>query len=456
MFELLCCKGYRWKAFRRQLIVFLLIVILILWILSITTSSIEEVEVPPLLFAQNSQRDAFAEEEHPIIIIGAGAAGMMAAYTLKYMGIDNLLILDAHSDFGGRLREQPAGDFVDVPLDLGAEWIHVNPKILKDWLLFPTTSEGSSNVIAEQEGSDAAQVTEGLEPTKSLPKTITYDPHTWSTYPYDYLRRNNWMRFYYRDTKFYNSTWYGYFRDFLVEPFLLDHLQLNTVVTQVDARNANQIRVTTQDGTLYLASHVIMAVPISILQSSQIHVLPAPPKRKTKTWNKIELAPGLKVWIEFQERFYPDVTIPGTVFSYAHVDKEFFDAVWGKPSNRNLLALFEIGEEAWDHVELESDEAIIEALLEELDEIFDGQASENYLQHRVQNWYNEPYIQGAYSYNWEEYWDDIDKLVEPLADNRIYFCGEYLSQDYPASVHGAALSGRAIAQQLVQDYLRSR
>jgi len=62
-----------------------------------------------------------------VIIIGAGAAGMYAGYLLKQNGIE-FKILEASSVYGGRLKK--AENFANFPLDLGAEWIHVDPKIL--------------------------------------------------------------------------------------------------------------------------------------------------------------------------------------------------------------------------------------------------------------------------------------------------------------------------------------
>ena len=71
-----------------------------------------------------------------VIIIGSGAAGLFAGYTLSYLGIP-FKILEARSTFGGRIQRTET--FADVPLDIGAEWIHMNPVILEDLLLFDDT-----------------------------------------------------------------------------------------------------------------------------------------------------------------------------------------------------------------------------------------------------------------------------------------------------------------------------
>ena len=74
-------------------------------------------QVPPLLVTA-SHVEAFKGKDynHSILIIGAGAAGMHAAYTLEYLGIHDYQILEAYHDFGGRIRQMT--DFIDdFPLD---------------------------------------------------------------------------------------------------------------------------------------------------------------------------------------------------------------------------------------------------------------------------------------------------------------------------------------------------
>mmetsp|Transcript_1124 Transcript_1124/g.2431 ORF Transcript_1124/g.2431 Transcript_1124/m.2431 type:complete len:159 (-) Transcript_1124:18-494(-) len=67
--------------------------------------------------------------ELDVIIVGAGAAGITAAYDLHWDGW-NIKVLEASNKIGGRLQKND--DFTDFPLDLGAEWIHVPPSILDE------------------------------------------------------------------------------------------------------------------------------------------------------------------------------------------------------------------------------------------------------------------------------------------------------------------------------------
>lgn len=55
------------------------------------------------------------------LVIGAGMAGLAAAATLHAAG-EQVTILEARHRIGGRVHTDR--DFADVPVELGAEFIH--------------------------------------------------------------------------------------------------------------------------------------------------------------------------------------------------------------------------------------------------------------------------------------------------------------------------------------------
>ena len=61
-----------------------------------------------------------------VIVIGAGAAGMAAAVELGKAGL-SVLLLEARDRIGGRIFTQ-RDPVLDVPIELGAEFIHGKPK----------------------------------------------------------------------------------------------------------------------------------------------------------------------------------------------------------------------------------------------------------------------------------------------------------------------------------------
>jgi monoamine oxidase len=79
-------------------------------------------------------------------------------------------------------------------------------------------------------------------------------------------------------------------------------------------------------------------------------------------------------------------------------------------------------------------------MLNELDAIYNGQASANYIQHTSQNWNEEPFARGAYLVDHED-WRLVRTLGESVA-SKLYFAGcSYTDGEDWSSVHTAIQSG---------------
>lgn len=190
----------------------------------------------------------------------------------------------------------------------------------------------------------------------------------------------------------------------------------------------------------------MITVPISILQSDTITFSPTLPQAKVDAIREERMPDGLKVFIEFSERFYPDILMFNNLLQAANdSDHTYYDAAFGKDSERNVFALFAVGEIAFEYTSLGSDDAIFTKVMSELDTIFDGEASQNYIKHIVQNWSQEPFIQGSYSQGWSS----PEALAAPVR-NRLYFAGEATAPNGNTStVHGAAESAYAALQEIL-------
>ncbi|MEN0049538.1 MAG: FAD-dependent oxidoreductase [Bacteroidota bacterium] len=116
--------------------------------------------------------------------------------------------------------------------------------------------------------------------------------------------------------------------------------------------------------------------------------------------NKGWMPSGLKVFIDFSEKFYPEVLVPtGNLVERVIVSNYiYYDATLGKATHKNILGLLVDGNEADQYVSLGDKDAIFKYVMDELDQIFDGKASKYYLNHIVQNWSAEPFIRRTYSH----------------------------------------------------------
>tara|TARA_R110002050_G_scaffold196673_2_gene331678 strand:- start:130 stop:1338 length:1209 start_codon:yes stop_codon:yes gene_type:complete len=345
-----------------------------------------------------------------VIIIGAGAAGMSAGYLLKSLGVD-FEILEATPIYGGRLKK--AANFADFPIDLGAEWIHVEPEILKEIAQKPTI--------------------------ESRFETITYNPQSIQSWKNGKLKSHNYIKSFYSEWKFKGSTWFDFFEQNIVAE-ISDKILVNKPVVEINYAS-DKVLVKTADQQTYEADKVLLTIPIKVLQNETLTFQPHLPPEKKKALNSVFMGDGIKIFIEFKERFYPDILAFGNIFKALTEEEKFvYDAAFKKDSSKNILGLFAINEKASAYTQLESEEKIIAKFLGELDEMFEGQASSNYINHIIQNWSKEPYIQGSYSYSFEANEKDIiNTLAEPIK-GKVYFAGEALSIDNRAMVQGACES----------------
>lgn len=352
-----------------------------------------------------------------VLVIGAGAAGLTAGHALKQHNID-FTILEASGRYGGRVKE--ITDFADVPIDLGAEWIHTDPSILATLL-------NDRSVNAEID-------------------IITYRPEKISIWTNGKLRRRNFFSNFYSEYKFKNTTWFSFFDRYIV-PGIRDRLVLNSPVQEIDYTSST-VRVTTSGGEVYEADKVIVTVPLTMLQNDSITFRPAFPTEKRQALDEVPMPDGIKVFMEFSERFYPDMLMFEGVLEAldsASGERVYYDAAFRKESQANLLGLFAVGEPATVYATMETEEELMEYILNELDEIFDGKASRYYRKHVTQNWSKEPYIQGSYSH-YPNY-DSHDVIQAPL-DNKVFFAGEaYAESD--ATVHGAGESAYVAVEAIV-------
>ena len=354
-----------------------------------------------------------------VLVIGAGAAGLTAAYALQQNGIE-FELLEASDRFGGRVKR--IEDFADFPIDLGGEWIHTDLSIFKELVNDP-------------------KVDPRIETIKFNPKVSLVKKNR--------IKKSWLASLFYSEYKFKNSTWYGFFEKYILPP-IADKIVYNSPVKSIDY-SGDRIRVQVQNGNQYEADRLILTVPITVLQQNRINFNPAFPNDKKEALDKLKMPDGIKVFIEFSECFYPEMLLNGGLIANEirdldEGDRVYYNAAFKKESNRHILGLFSQGKPAKELANAPSDEAIIAMVLKELDQYFDGQASKYYLKHVIQNWTKEPYIGGSYT---QETNSSIQSVLRKPISNQLFFAGETYAEDY-STVHGAAQSAYRAVEQLLK------
>jgi monoamine oxidase len=277
-----------------------------------------------------------------------------------------------------------------------------------------------------------------------------YNPQTIKSWKNDKLKSHNYISSFYSEWKFKNSTWFDFFEQFIV-PSIADKIVLNKAINQIDYQG-DRVRLTTKGNETFEADKVLITIPVKALQNDRITFQPSLPKEKKEAINSIFMGDGIKIFIEFKEKFYPDFLAFGNIFKALEEEEKFvYDAAFRKDSNKHILGLFAINDKAKAYTQLGSEQEIIAKFMAELDEMFDGKATSNYVKHIIQNWSKEPYIQGAYSYSFNGDQKSIVSAINTPVLNKIYFAGEALSIENQAMVHGACESAYSMIAKMMKE-----
>lgn len=326
-----------------------------------------------------------------VIVIGAGPGGLSAGYLLQQQGTD-FEILEASSAYGGRMKINT--DFADFPIPLGAEWLE-------------------TETIIFQEIVNDSSIQVDIETVEDAP-----------------------------DRKFVNSSWYNFFQEYIV-PSISNKISYNTIVQSVDY-SGNQIVITTNNGE-YIADKVVISVPLKVLQDGDIDFTPSLPQDKLSAINSSVIWDGFKAFFEFSTNFYDD-EYNFQITPSSDGEKIYYNASFGQNTTKHILGLFAVGKPAQDYISL-TGEDLKNFILNELDAIYSNQATPNYINHKEQNWNNEPFIKSGYL---TDYADEtmVKKLGKSVAD-KIYFSGgAYTDGNDWVSVHAAAQSARRAIKDL--------
>lgn len=413
----------------------------------------------PSTFLSTCRKENLFEDinyDGKVIIIGAGAAGLYAAYILKSKGI-NFQILEASSKYGGRLGKLTG--FANFPIDTGAQWLHGKNSILGDLITKSNTTitlddSETKYWFNNQLVNSLPQNTDIFE-GDNLPD-ISYKDYALQKglgNEYKYIVENiagdqgaaasrlsvfgnnqdeeNWIS---GDDDFkFQETFFDLF-DKQIASEVKDKILLNTIVSKIDY-SQSEIIITASNNRLFNADKVIITVPIPILKSGDIQFIPALQNEKTNAFSKIGMDAGMKVFLKFSNKFFDQNIIGGTICA-AYAD----DSI-GKAQSDNILLAFIMGDQAAYLTALASDTAITNALLQELDMMYNGQATTSFIASHVENWTTNPFVKGAYSYSTVGM-GDARKIATQSISKKLYFAGEAMNTNgHHQTVHGAVETG---------------
>lgn len=433
--------------------------------------------IAPSLLASNDWIKS-ADWDGKVVIIGAGAAGLYAAYLLNEAGID-VTILEASALHGGRIR--PLRGFSDFPIELGAEEVHGRRSVLYDLvkkaggtfvkedtsdfifldgkMQLEDALEDDPDVIKAIEAVDNIEDYEGVDipvseyvkkqgipdRTKFIAEALIGNEAGTSNHRLGTAALAKEYGLWSSGNGNYSLNGQAHLDllDTIFAP-ILDKVIYNTVVNAVDYDGAGVV-VGAVNGQFYTADKVIVTTPIAILKDGDIKFTPSLPSKKIAAMQKIGMGAGMKIILKFSRRFWPANT--GSLLSSGIVP-EFWSTGTGRSKENNVLTAFVHGLPAEKLSKL--DEGAVTVVLEQLDEMYGQEtASSTLVDSYIMDWSKEPFIRGTYSFPTPNSFGARKTFAEPVKD-KVYFAGEATHYEgHNSTVHGALETG----QRTVKDIL---
>ncbi|NII25410.1 FAD-dependent oxidoreductase [Pseudoflavitalea sp. X16] len=417
-----------------------------------------------------------------VLIIGAGAAGLMAARELSARG-HAVTILEARNRAGGRMHTIHSTAFT-VPVESGAEFVHgklpLTFQLLAEAGIGHTPVEGRMIEVRKGRWHRQNQFIEGwdtlMEHLQSLQQDMTVreflDRH-FQEPRYEELRRsvqrfaegydgadinkasvlalrNEWEK---EETEQYHITG-GYERltDYLITQCVRQRcsLHFNTPVQRISWQQG-RVEVTTGDERSFTADKVIITVPLGVWQQahdkSNIDVVPAI-DQQLAAFRQIGFSAVIKVSLEFKQPFWQEYEKElGFIFS-----EEIFPTWWTQlPHPVPLLTGWINGPQAISFAQT-SPEKMLQYALYSLAGIFGLPLvflEQQLVASHITDWGADPFSLGAYSYDMLSSKAARQFLQQPVAGT-LFFAGEALYEGaHPGTVEAALASGAAVAAKLM-------
>ncbi|KAF9946618.1 hypothetical protein BGZ70_003134, partial [Mortierella alpina] len=228
--------------------------------------------------------------------------------------------------------------------------------------------------------------------------------------------------------------------------------------------HAEPLQVKCRDGTSLGCSAAVITVPLGVLKSKQIDFSPALPQWKEQAIRQLGFGLLNKLVLVFETPFW---NTADELFGYAasgegmrsaeDYDRKAYRSCRGKfymfwncmeVSGLPVLVTLMAGQSAYD-CEKMSKEDLVEEAMQTLALIHPHLQLPPPIETVVTRWSQDEFAQGSYSFVGKDGdGEDYDQLAKPIG-NRLYFAGEATCRQYPATAHGAYLSGIKVAKDIL-------
>jgi monoamine oxidase len=429
-------------------------------------------------------RSAFGQKRRKsCVVIGAGFAGLAAAYKLKNAGW-TVTLLEARERPGGRVFSYSPPQNKDLVCELGAEWVgesHERLKALCRDFQIPLQRHQFDDYLLQDGkvsrpgawGFSAGARTAFEKAIKSYQNLTALqqknlDRLDWWTYlekigfSEDDLRLRDLMD----STDFGESirhvSAYGALAEYaesspknemdykmtggnsrLTDEFVkrigAENIKLNTFVTEINQR-AGTVIIKTAD-EIFKADACICTVPTQSLLKIKFN--PAQPTAQSEAAEKLIYARICKNSVLYENRFWKDENFSMVSDVTSHY---YFHSTQNQKGREGILTSYAIGEKA-DVLASQSDARRLRIITRDLADFNDDAPK---LARGIVSyaWQRDKYTDGAYALYRPGQWFGIRPILQ-RPHGKVLFAGEHLA-DWQGFMEGAIETGEAAAQSLIR------
>jgi monoamine oxidase len=195
----------------------------------------------------------------------------------------------------------------------------------------------------------------------------------------------------------------------------------------------------------FAARHVLVTLPLGVLQAGDVRFRPALPGRKRRAIEGVGSASVCKVILRFRQRFWSDYL---AVLSTTGATQVWWPSGWGRPDAAPVLTALVGGGDARRLSALGKKGALAEALAT-LGGMFGKDLRNIFEEGRVVRWHRKRYSKMGYSYLPVGGSAVLrERLAEALPPT-LFFAGEATNARQPSTVHGALESGARAAREIL-------
>jgi monoamine oxidase len=395
------------------------------------------------------------------VVVGAGAAGLVAATELARAGLA-VRVVEARGRVGGRAWTDR--ETFGCPIDRGCAWLHSadrnpwtdyarregftvaeRPPQWRQWIgREPVSAELRARLDADWDRGEAA-IAAAARAGRDVPAS-TVLPDLESRPLFDAVM-SWWMGV---DPAELSTADFAASEDSDVNWSVSEGLgavvasaargldvTLDCPVTAIDWSGA-QIRVATPRGALECRT-VVVTVPTPLLARGEPRFTPALPTRYLESFAGLPLGVANKVFLELEPGALPHEGTTNFIASAATARTVSFTV---RPAGHEVMLAFFGGGYAR---ELEARGALEAAAREELARLFGAELARRIRRSTATAWAADPWARGSYSAARPGFAHCRSVLAQPVAD-RVFFAGDACTVDTFGAIHGAWASGAEAAR----------